>query len=174
VADRTVDDPDPPDADAPEWLWLADLSRDAVPPLARAERAVFPVATWVALPLFALANAGVEVPFGHLGEALRAPAVVGLVVARVIGKPLGVALGVALALAVRVARRPDALTWRAVLAVGSAASIPFAVSLFVVHAAADAQTPAALGSFAVLVAALASAVVGIVAVRRGVGRARRS
>jgi NhaA family Na+:H+ antiporter len=173
VADRTVDDPVPPDADAPEWLWLADLSRDAVPPLARAERAVLPIATWIALPLFALANAGVEIP-AHLGDALREPVVTGMLVARVIGKPFGIALGVALALRLGVARRSPSLSWPVVFAVGSAASIPFAVSLFVVGTAAEGQRPAEIGAFAVVVSAFVAAVVGLVAVRRTLGHRRRA
>jgi NhaA family Na+:H+ antiporter len=85
IADLTVDEPEPPDVDAPEWLQLAALSREAVPVLARAERAILPWATWFVLPAFALANAGVWLRGGALGDALTHPIAIGLLLARLIG-----------------------------------------------------------------------------------------
>ena len=58
TAERTQDDPRPPDADASEWLRLAELSREAVSPLTRIEHVLLPWTSFVVLPLFALANIG--------------------------------------------------------------------------------------------------------------------
>ncbi len=69
VADQTVDDPDPPDADAAQWLSLASLSREAVSPLARAEALLLPWSSYVIVPLFALANAGIELSRSAVAEA---------------------------------------------------------------------------------------------------------
>src|SRR5207344_2256447 len=54
VADSTLDFPPTPDADAPQWLGLAALSREAVSPLARVEAALHPWTSFVVVPLFAL------------------------------------------------------------------------------------------------------------------------
>ncbi|MCJ7831958.1 MAG: Na+/H+ antiporter NhaA, partial [Actinobacteria bacterium] len=54
VADETQNEPDPPDADAPQWLRLAELSRDTVSPLARMEAALHPWSSFLIVPLFAL------------------------------------------------------------------------------------------------------------------------
>jgi Na+:H+ antiporter, NhaA family len=42
VADNTIDNPEPPDADAHHWLHLVDLTREAVSPLARLEHLLHP------------------------------------------------------------------------------------------------------------------------------------
>ena len=70
TADLTEDDPEPPDADAHEWLRLADLSRDAVSPLTarRAPPAAVDAASWCC-PLFALANMGVELSAASIAAA---------------------------------------------------------------------------------------------------------
>src|SRR3990172_7922223 len=59
IADETVDDPTPPDADAGQWMELARLSRSAVSPLAHLESVLHPWTSFVVVPLFALANAGI-------------------------------------------------------------------------------------------------------------------
>lgn len=170
VADRTVDDPDPPDVDAPEWLSLASLSREAVPPLARIERAVFPWATWVVLPLFALANAGVDLHGRLASDAVGEPVTLGLLAARVIGKPVGIVAGVGLGLALGVARRSHALTWRAIVAVAAAAAVPFAVSLFVISTALGPGGVRELASIALLASTLVSGLVAFVVARALIGR----
>src|SRR5581483_4065964 len=58
IADETVDDPSPPDADAAQWLELSRLCRGAVSPLARLEAALHPWTSYVVLPVFVLADAG--------------------------------------------------------------------------------------------------------------------
>ncbi|MGZ8620789.1 MAG: Na+/H+ antiporter NhaA, partial [Actinomycetota bacterium] len=69
TADETVDDPEPPDADAPQWLRLAELSREAVSPLARVEAALHPWTSALVVPVFALANAGVVLSVDAVREA---------------------------------------------------------------------------------------------------------
>ena len=64
IADETSDHPDPPDEDAASWLELARLSHEAVSPLARIEHELLPWVNLAALPLFALANAGVHLSGG--------------------------------------------------------------------------------------------------------------
>jgi NhaA family Na+:H+ antiporter len=165
IADETVDDPEPPDADAPQWLTLASLSRDAVSPLARAERVLHPWSSLVVLPLFALANAGVALSPVGVEEALSSRLGAGIVIARVLGKPVGIAAATALAVRLGIARLPSGLDMRHVAALGAAAGVPFAVSLFVARLALPGSlVPTA--TIAVLVAAVLAGLVGGVAIRR--------
>jgi len=159
-----VDDPSPPDADAPEWLYLADLTREAVSPLARAERVLHPWSSWVILPLFALANAGISLAPGDLTEAIREPVAAGLVLARVLGKPAGILLAAFVAVRIGVARLPSETTWAQLASAGAAAGIPFAVSLYIARAALPAGLvePATAG---ILLGALLAGVVGLVGLR---------
>ena len=89
TADQTMDDPEPPDADAGQWLRLASLSREAVSPLARTEHALLPWTSFVIVPLFALANAGVRLSGEQVAAALTSRVTLGVVLGLVVGKVVG-------------------------------------------------------------------------------------
>jgi Na+/H+ antiporter NhaA len=130
IADETVDDPSPPDADAAQWVSLARLSRQTVSPLARLEQALHPWTSYVIVPLFVVAIAGVSFARTELGTATSGRVVLAIVLARVIGKPLGI-LGAGW-LAVRAGvSLPADLSGRYFLGAAVAAGVPFSVSLFV-------------------------------------------
>jgi Na+:H+ antiporter, NhaA family len=150
VADATVDDPYPPDADAPQWLRLASLTREAVSPLARVEAALHPWTSFVVAPLFALANAGVPLSTDALAAPGGRRVALAMVLARVIGKPLGISLFVAIAIRAGIARRPPGGSWLHLVGVAAAAGIPFTVSLFVADLALPSHLldAAKLGIFA--------------------------
>jgi Na+:H+ antiporter, NhaA family len=134
IAEATTDEPEPPDADAPLWFELSRLSRETVSPLARIEHALLPWVNLAALPLFALANAGVRLSGGVL-DATGWRVVVGLVLARVVGKTVGIT-GTCLAVARGgFARLPAGVDALAMAGVAAAAGAPFSVSLFVIAAA---------------------------------------
>ena len=62
----------------------------AISPNERLQRQFHPWASYLVVPLFALANAGIEVRGGFLGHALTSPVTLGVVAGSVLGKPLGV------------------------------------------------------------------------------------
>jgi Na+:H+ antiporter, NhaA family len=167
VADRTVDDPEPPDADAPSWLSLAELAREAVSPLARAEAFLLPWVSFVVVPLFALAYAGIELSRGTIAEAATSRLGLGILASRLLGKPVGIALAVALAVALGAAL-PRGVRPRHLLGMAAAAGIPFTVSLYI----AQFSLPAGLVETATVAILLAAAACGLLgfAVLRGSGR----
>lgn len=131
VAEETVDEPDPPDADAPWWLYLASLSKEAVSPLARVEHFLLPWTSFLILPLFALANAGVRLSSSAFADALSSPVSVGIVVGRVAGKIAGIGLATWVATRTGIAKLPAGMRFAHVLGVAAAAGVAFTVSLFV-------------------------------------------
>jgi protein-disulfide isomerase len=85
----------------------------------------------VVVPLFALANAGIELNAGVLQRAFSSPLAIGVVLGLVLGKPLGILLGAWLA-----TRRPFgglalAVPWPSLVATSSVAGIGFTVSLLI-------------------------------------------
>ena len=128
IADETVDDPSPPDADAAQWLSLARLSRQTVSPLARLEQALHPWTSYVIVPLFVVASAGVSFAGTELGASGRV--ILAIVLARVIGKPLGILAAGGLAVRAGVFL-PAEVNGRYLLGATVAAGVPFSVSLFV-------------------------------------------
>ncbi|HRE02976.1 MAG TPA: Na+/H+ antiporter NhaA, partial [Ilumatobacteraceae bacterium] len=129
-----------------------------------------PWTSFVVVPLFALANAGI----GLSVDAISDPSsvLVGVAVALVVGKLIGVVGFSWLAVRVGIGRLPAAATWRHIVGVGALAGIGFTVSLFITGLAFDAptlQADAKVGIFgASIVAALAGAAVFASARDRGV------
>ena len=73
IAAATADEPDDPDADAAHWRRLAWLSREAISPLAWWEHALHPWSSFVVIPIFALANAGIVFGADSTGHRHRDP-----------------------------------------------------------------------------------------------------
>jgi NhaA family Na+:H+ antiporter len=139
IAEATVDDPEPPDADAPLWLELADLSREAVSPIARVEHALLLWTSFVFVPLFALANAGVHLTPSSLFTVTGITVAGAIVVARVLGKPIGVVAAIRLAVRTRAGTLPADVDNGAVLGLGVTAGIGFTVALFIADLAFAGQ-----------------------------------
>lgn len=131
VAEQTVDDPSPPDSDAHHWLWLASLSREAVSPLARLEHLLHPWTSYVVIPVFALANAGVVLSGSSIGAAGTSSVALGVLVGLVGGKTIGITLATWIGTRLGLAGLPRGARWDHVLGVGLLAGIGFTVSLFI-------------------------------------------
>jgi NhaA family Na+:H+ antiporter len=141
VADRTEDEPFPPDADAHEWLRLAELSRDAVSPLTRVEHLLLPWSSFVVLPLFALANMGVELSAASLAAAAGSAVAWAILVARIGGKVVGICGGTILSSRLRLVDLPLGVRPAHLLGMAAAAGTGFTVSLFVAQVAFGAGSP---------------------------------
>ncbi len=172
VADATLDFPPTPDADAPQWLRLAGLSREAVSPLARVEAALHPWTSYVVVPLFALANAGVVLSAAALDGAVERRVALGILVGRLVGKPLGIALACTLAIRIGAARHPPGGRLP-LFGLGMAAAVPFTVSLFIAELALPGRLldAAKLGIFSAAVVAGIAGFVVLRAQRRSGARA---
>ena len=120
--------------------------------------------TFLVLPIFALANAGVTI-HGGFAEALVSPIVLGVVLGLFVGKPLGIFGASWIAVKLGLADLPQGVGWKQLLGVGILAGIGFTMALFVSMLAfsdAGLQERAKIG---ILAASLISGVVGLVFVR---------
>ncbi len=128
-------------------------------PADRLLRNVAPRSSYLVLPIFALANAGVvlaaEVLSGH--GMLVAAIVCGLA----IGKPVGFILASWLAVKVGVAEKPAAYSWRQLAGAGALAGIGFTMSLFIAGQAFPAMSDFAAAKIAVFSASVISAIIGV-------------
>lgn len=162
VADETVDVPIPPDADAASWLYLAELSREAVSPLARVESILHPWVSFVIVPLFALANAGVDLSVGALSDAATSPVVLGIIVGLVVGKPLGITIATAIAIRTGLGRFPAGAAWRDVVGVGAVAGIGFTISLLITDLAFAGSALEEGAKLGILVASVLAGAIGAI------------
>ena len=116
----------------PELARSAQLGvLSAISPNERLQYGLHPWTSYVFVPLFALANAGIHVTGGLLRVAVASPITLGILIAYVVGKPMGV-LG-----ASWLASRPTlhgvrpALSWPSLAGGGAVAGIGFTVSLLI-------------------------------------------
>ena len=126
-------------------------------PLLRLEHALQPLCAYIIMPLFAFANAGVniqaEVNF-HIDHIM-----LGIILGLVVGKPLGI-LGLSFVCEkLKIASRPEGVTWSHIFGAGMLAGIGFTMSMFVSNLAFDDPGSADVAKVAIL---LASSIAGIV------------
>ena len=133
-------------------------------PLQRLEHALNPLVTFVVLPVFALANAGVALD-ASLGQALTASVTLGVIGGLVIGKPIGIAVFAWIAVKVGVADLPRNVRWPQLWGVGLIGGIGFTMSLFIAGLAFDDAATLERAKVGILVASLLAGVIGYVLVR---------
>jgi NhaA family Na+:H+ antiporter len=128
-------------------------------PADRLLRQVAPRSSFIVLPIFALANAGVvlatDVLSGH--GMLMAAIICGLC----IGKPAGFLLASWLAVRTGIAEKPSAYSWRQLAGAGALGGIGFTMSLFIAGQAFPASADYAAAKIAVFAASVISAVAGV-------------
>ena len=119
---------------------------------------------WVAfgvMPIFALANAGVQFSGTDLQSAAPQAAVWAVLMALVLGKPLGIVLATLLAVKTRLCSLPAGLNWHGVWLVGLLAGIGFTMSIFVGGLAFEDASLLGAAKLGVLSASALAAVLGL-------------
>lgn len=111
-----------------ETLQSAEIAaRESLSPIERLELTLHPWVSFVIMPVFALANAGLELSWGNAGQ----PVAVGVFLGFALGKPTGILLFTWLALRSGIATRPPDLDWRAMTGGSFLAGIGFTMALFI-------------------------------------------
>ena len=130
----------------------------------RLEHALSPYVTFLIMPIFALANAGVPVSVEHLDIFAASPdaGAVGLGVffGLLVGKPLGIFLASWGAVKSGLATMPEGASWRMLLAVACLGGIGFTMSLFVDSLAFTNLELVDRGKIAILMGSTAAAILG--------------
>ncbi len=136
------------------------VASESVSPLERLLSALHPWTSFLVLPLFALANAGVQLDAGALAAVFGQPVTLAVIVGLVVGKPLGILGAAALVHATTAASLPEEAGWRDLAGTGLLAGIGFTVSLFIADLAFvddELQASARLG---ILLASVLAGAVG--------------
>ena len=128
-------------------------------PADRLLRNVGPRSSYLVLPIFALANAGVAITPDVLSG--REPLLLAITLGLVIGKPLGFIAASALAVRAGLAQKPNAYSWRQLAGAGALAGIGFTMSLFISGQAFPVPSDFAAAKIAVFTASIVSSLVGV-------------
>ena len=103
----------------------------ALSPNERLQRAYHPWTSYVIVPLFALANAGIEISSEFLIRAATSPITLGIVAGYVLGKPIGIVGTTWLVSRLTRGRLRIPVGWAALAGTGAIAGIGFTVSLLI-------------------------------------------
>jgi Na+/H+ antiporter NhaA len=141
-----------------------DLARTAVVSLSRTlspndrlQRVFHPWTSYVVVPLFALANAGIEIDGSFLGRAMSSSVTLGIVLGYAVGKPVAV-ISASWAIArMTHGRVQPAVGWASVAGSGTIAGIGFTVSFLIASLAFDGERLAEAKLGVLLAAAVAAA-----------------
>ena len=108
-----------------------EIARRAISPNERLQERYHVWASYVIVPLFALANADIKISGSFLAHAYTSPATLGIMIGYIVGKPVGTAGMAWLVSKVTRRRLTPPVGWGAVLGVGAVAGIGFTVALLI-------------------------------------------
>ncbi|WP_288490984.1 Na+/H+ antiporter NhaA [uncultured Prevotella sp.] len=104
---------------------------NALPPLQRLEHGMHPFVSFVIMPIFALANAGVNFVEMDMASIFSNNVALGVMLGLLLGKPIGVVASVWILVKLGIGKRSASMTWRCFIGLGFLASIGFTMSMFV-------------------------------------------
>ena len=134
------------------------LTKNRVPLLKKMESFITPIVTFIIVPVFALANAGVKFSIDLSGPVQNISK--GIFFGLVFGKPIGIFLSSYVACKMGLADLPTNSNWKMLFSVGIIAGIGFTMSIFIDNLAFEDPNIVATGKRAILLSSLTAAIIG--------------
>ena len=141
---------------------LSTVAIESISPLNRLENRLLPWTSYVIVPLFALANAGVDFRGTDPMEILTNPVAQGVAAGLIFGKTIGISLFTWLAVRTGLGRLPPNTTWRHIVGLAALAGIGFTVSLFITNLAFADQDLGDLARIGIFAGSLLAGIIGSV------------
>jgi Na+:H+ antiporter, NhaA family len=141
-------------------LAARNAAAEAVSPNERLQLRIQPWSSYVIVPVFVLANAGVALSGETLAAAVGSPLTWGVVVGLTVGKLIGVTAGTWLALRSGIGIVPDTLHWGQLVGGAGLSGIGFTVALFVTELALDDAALVNDAKIGILTGSILAGVVG--------------
>ncbi len=151
---------DPEDLNAASARRANLYVRESVSVAERLETLIHPFSSFIILPVFALANAGIELSSDGIRDASTSTVTLGIILGLVVGKTIGVTLFAYLAVKSGISSLPRNVTWPQVVAVAMLAGIGFTVALFITGLAFEEQLLDTQARMGILLASLLASVLG--------------
>jgi NhaA family Na+:H+ antiporter len=147
-------------------LWdLEDAAEKAQAPMLSIEHALNPWTSFLIVPLFALANAGVTIR-GELAAIVVDPVFLGVVLGLVVGKQVGISLAAYAVVRLGLAALPEGVRWAHIYGVAWLGGIGFTMSLFIAGLAYGQGPLLAVAKVGILAASIIAGAGGYLVLRR--------
>lgn len=144
---------------SPQTLRILDTIHDRIEsPASKLLRTVEPWSSYLILPLFALANAGVVLSFNFHEKDFQL--MLAIFLGLLVGKPIGICLGSWLAIEVKLAEKPAAYTWHQLLGAAVLAGMGFTMSLFIASHAFPISNDLSAAKIAIFAASITAGLTG--------------
>lgn len=164
-------------ADAKRWVeWLRDKGdevfaadinhaafhlRESNSVAERLEHALHPFTAYMIVPIFALANAGIGLGGGVLGDSVSSRVTWGVALGLLVGKAVGITLFTLVASKTPIASLPQGVTAPQIAGIAIVGGVGFTVSLFVTGLAFDSEAFAIESKIGILGGSAVAAIVGL-------------
>lgn len=133
------------------------------PLMIKFEHGLHPWVTFLIMPIFALANAGVIIDFSLFTPPLE-PIVPGIFFGLLLGKPIGIFLASWTAVKFKIADLPGDINWMQILSAGIIAGIGFTMSIFIDNLAFSDINMVNTGKAVILITSFVAAIAGLIAI----------
>ena len=144
-------------------LSMEVLTTHAETPMQRMERFLHPWVTFMIVPLFALANAGI--PLGNFSTAVTSTVSMGVIFGLIAGKQIGITLFTWIAIKTNLSIMPRKVSWRQIYGVSWLAGIGFTMSIFITNLSLASPALAVQSKMGILLASLIGGIVGYLILR---------
>ena len=131
-------------------------------PLQRLEDALYPLVSYLIIPIFALANSGVNIAQGSAGSSLFNPVTIGIITGLFLGKQLGITSFAWLTVKLGWAQLPDQVKWSQVWGIACLAGIGFTMSLFITNLAFVDSILLYQAKMGIILGSILSATIGVI------------
>ncbi len=149
-------------------MQMAAVASESIAPLDRLEHQLAPWSSFVIVPLFALANAGVN--FGEfengITDALTSPVTLGVALGLLVGKLAGISVATWFAVRLGVGKLPTQTGWTQIIGLAALAGIGFTVSMFVTELAFTDAALADSAKVGIFIGSGAAGIFGYTLLRR--------
>ncbi len=132
-------------------------------PLQRMEHNLHTWVSFLIIPIFALANAGIPIDLSTLGVTMMHPVTLGVILGLIVGKLIGISFFSWLVVKIGWSRLPQGVTMGQITSVALLAGIGFTMSIFIAGLAFDNPHYLLNAKIGILAASLAAGIIGYIA-----------
>ena len=126
-----------------------------------------PFTSFLIIPIFALANAGIEISGSAISEAVSSTVTIGVIAGLVLGKPIGIVGATFLAVKLGISELPKGANWMKILGISFIAGIGFTVSIFITTLAYESDVLQEQAKLGIIAASVLASIFGAFLLSRG-------
>jgi NhaA family Na+:H+ antiporter len=138
-------------------------------PLQRFEHKLHPMVSFIIMPVFALANAGVIIGLDFISSLIN-PISIGIILGLFVGKQIGIFSFSYLAVKLKIASIPEGVSWKKIYAASILAGIGFTMSLFIANLAFASEEILSISKVGILSGSLLSGIIGFLILKSALSK----